>query len=105
MRHIREHIALFLLFLFCRVLAPEVAMLAVHQHEHTEDAAPTAAMKVSAKHQHCHVDELYNAAFISPTFTISIKLSPVEVCYVSPYAFAWKFTYPHNTYLRGPPVA
>ena len=105
MRSIQPYIALTLLFLFCRTLAPEAAVLAMHQHEHTEDARPASDSKVSTKHVHCHVDDLYNSDFTSPAFSFELKLNPVEVCYVQPYSFAWKFTYPNNTYLRGPPTA
>ncbi|WP_299758620.1 hypothetical protein [uncultured Pontibacter sp.] len=77
----------------------------MHEHKHTEDATPTSDFKVSTKHQHCNVDDLYNADFTSPSFSFELKLTPVEALYVQPYSFAWKFTYPHNTYLRGPPVA
>lgn len=79
--------------------------MALHQHEHTEHKTPGDDLKLSTKHQHCHVDELYNSDFTSPAFSFELKLNPAENCYVLPYSVAWKFTYPHNTYLRGPPVA
>ncbi|MEJ8802085.1 hypothetical protein [Pontibacter sp. H249] len=91
--------------LFVRVMAPEAAVLSLHEHKHTEDATPTSDLKLSTKHQHCHIDDLYNADFTSPSFSFELRLHPVEVCYVQPYSFAWKFTYPNNTHQRGPPTA
>ncbi len=67
---LRTHIALLLLFCLGRTLLPEAWVLALHPHAHTtaEPAhAPAFARKgkalVSAKHQHCEVEQFYNVAF------------------------------------------
>ncbi|MDF7815827.1 hypothetical protein [Hymenobacter sp. YC55] len=70
MQNWRRSIAWGLIVLLIRVFSPEAAVLRLHQHQHTEDA-PVAARatkssyqaELSVKHQHCHVDELYNAPF------------------------------------------
>ncbi|SHJ30032.1 hypothetical protein SAMN02745146_2812 [Hymenobacter daecheongensis DSM 21074] len=64
---LRLPLSVLLLLLFGRVLAPEAWLLALHTHEHTRET-PTqlaaAARKgqplLTAKHKHCHVDQLYN---------------------------------------------
>ncbi|WP_299991492.1 hypothetical protein [uncultured Pontibacter sp.] len=91
--------------LFTRVMVPDEMVLAMHFHDHTEHALPDADQKVDTKHQHCHVDEVYNSDFSSPEFSFELIKYRAEVCYLQPYSFAWKFTYPNNTYLRGPPIA
>lgn len=100
----RSLISLLLLVLFVRLMVPEAAVLALHQHEHTEHEYLDDA-KVSTKHQHCHVDDLFNTDFTVPSFSVELRINPAGACYMQPYSFAWKFTYPHNTYLRGPPTA
>ncbi|QCR21603.1 hypothetical protein C1N53_04075 [Pontibacter sp. SGAir0037] len=96
--------AYLLLVLFLRVLAPEAAVLSLHRHTHTEDVLQ-AGQTVGQAHIHCHVDDLFNKPFLSSCFSLELCLMPPAGCYVQPYDFAWKFTYPNNTYLRGPPVA
>lgn len=86
-------------------MVPEEVVLALHQHEHTEHALADSDYKVDTKHQHCYVDDLFNSDFTAPSFSVDLQVNPAEACYLQPYSFAWKFTYPHNTYLRGPPMA
>ncbi|TGE27499.1 hypothetical protein E5K02_14080 [Hymenobacter metallicola] len=52
------------------MLTPEAAVLRLHVHQHTDDRpvkslAVTGRTKavLSAQHQHCHVEQLYNAPF------------------------------------------
>ena len=66
----RPFLALLLLACFLRVLAPEAWILALHQHAHTTEEpahAPAFAHKgkalLSAKHQHCAVEQFYGRAF------------------------------------------
>lgn len=101
----RAHIAIVLLILFCRIFVPEAVFLAMHQHEHTEEILEEA-YKLSTKHQHCHVDSLYNSDDFSPSeFFFTLLAAPVGSLYMQPFSFVWKFTFPNNTYLRGPPMA
>jgi hypothetical protein len=66
----RKLVAWWLLLLLVRVLAPEAAILRLHFHSHTEeepvlkmaDKAPHKAL-FSTKHQHYHVEHLYDAPF------------------------------------------
>lgn len=70
MQNWRRNIAWLLIVLLARVLTPEAALLRLHGHQHTEDApvvartakAGSQAM-LSAEHQHCHIDNLYDAPF------------------------------------------
>ena len=66
----RPFLAFLLLACFLRVLAPEAWILALHQHAHTvEEPAHTAAFAhkgkalLTAKHQHCGVEQFYDGAF------------------------------------------
>jgi hypothetical protein len=93
-----------LLVLLIRMMVPGAAVLALHQHEHTVHEHLDDA-KVSTMHHHCHVDDLFNSDFTVPAFSVELRIIPAEICYLQPYNFAWKFTYPHNTFLRGPPTA
>lgn len=86
------------------MITPEAAVLALHQHEHTEDI-PASDTKISVKHQHCYVDDLFNSDFTVPEFFFILTQLSAESCYIQPYNFAWKFTFPNNILLRGPPTA
>jgi hypothetical protein len=99
----RAFISVLFLVLFIRVMVPEAAVLALHQHEHVVDN-PADDAKVGVKHHHCHVDDLYSADFTSPSFVFELRLNMAEGNYLQPYTFAWKFTYPNNTFQRGPPT-
>lgn len=98
----KSYIAYLHLILLLRVLMPDTAVLALHEHEHTEDK-PTSGVIISKAHVHCEVDELFNGSFLSSDFSVELALAPQSGCYLQPYSFAWKFTFPNNTYLRGPP--
>ena len=108
MYRFKNYIALFLLLLFIRVVAPESLLLAFHSHEHTEEASVPkhGKLNLDTKHQHCHVDQLFNAPF-APAQAVVLEaiLIPFIDTYSASCAFAWKFTFPNNTELRGPPVA
>lgn len=67
MQSVRSHLALLLLLCLTRTLLPEAWILALHAHAHTtaEPAhAPAFRHKgkalLSAKHQHCGVEQFYN---------------------------------------------
>lgn len=108
MYQLRNYIALFLLLLFVRVIVPETAVLALHTHEHTQDNPEkiNTGLKLDKKHTHCHTDELYDSPF-SPVWAIITYNLPAMFpqTYVAFHGFVWKFTFPNNTELRGPPVA
>jgi hypothetical protein len=102
-----NYIALILLLLFVRVLVPETTVLALHSHEHTEDQLnEDADFKLDKKHQHCQIDQLFNAPF---TPALPVAITYFSLAFTDNYsvnrAYPWKFTFPNNTHLRGPPVA
>ncbi|WP_148041428.1 hypothetical protein [Rufibacter immobilis] len=96
-----------MLLLFCQVMVPEAAILALHDHEHTaahdEPAPGDAKHTVGKVHKHCkekdygqpHLLELPTVP--TPVYTVAISSLTTDFC------FAWKFTYPNNIDLRGPP--
>jgi hypothetical protein len=93
-----------MLLLFCRILAPEQALLALHQHEHTEHKHDENITHIDAKHTHCQVDNLFDAPF-QPAFQ---QFNFAQPLIFSVHSFAyqnvWKFTFPNNVCLRGPPA-
>ncbi|RNI21935.1 hypothetical protein [Rufibacter latericius] len=106
MLRLQPYIASFLLLLFCQVMVPESALLALHEHEHTEahdEPISDGEHTVGKVHQHCKVKE-YGQTYL-------VFMPPVEVPFFAPpistrtsgFTFAWKFTYPNNIELRGPP--
>ncbi len=108
MYRFKNYIALFLLLLFVRVVVPEAAVLALHTHEHTQDklVKMDTGLKLEKKHTHCHTDNLFNSPF-SPAFATITYHTPITFSetYAALQGFVWKFTFPNNTELRGPPVA
>ncbi|UYZ58629.1 hypothetical protein [Hymenobacter latericus] len=109
MRAFRSQLAILLLLCFVRVLLPESAILALHRHQHTEkEAAHTGRgykALLTAKHQHCPVDHLFDVPF-QPT--PELVLQPVVHRYAplkaEPYQSVWQSTTPAAAYLRGPPA-
>lgn len=91
-------------------MAPEEAILLLHKHKHTEETfqsdVPLSKGHLSKAHQHCHIDDLYNGSFSLAQNGISFPLlTSYSTNQVMAYSFVWKFTFPNNTYLRGPPIA
>ena len=106
MYQFKNYIAIFLLLLFVRVLVPETAILALHSHEHTEEQVKKdTGFKLEKKHQHCQIDQVFNAPF-TPAPQVVIQAVPVSFTdlYSANHSYIWKFTFPNNTDLRGPPV-
>ena len=103
-RALRQYISYFLLLLFVRVLAPEQAVLALHSHEHTVCAHDENVTHLDVKHTHCQVDNLFDAPF-QPVFQHFSFVQPVAFA-VHPFVYqnVWKFTFPNNIQLRGPPA-
>lgn len=110
---LRHHIALVLLLAFARVLLPDSAILALHQHEHTEHEAAHAsddALKgrtvVGEKHSHCPVDHLFNApALPVPCFVFGV-VPPGQFAQPQAVALAsvWSARLVQTLCLRGPPA-
>ena len=80
--------AWWLLLLLARVFLPEATVLRAHFHSHTEEEpalrVPQQAVTkhvLTPKHQHCHVEQLYDAPF-QPARPVSVPL-PLQV---QPYA-------------------
>ena len=87
---------------------PETTLLELHDHEHTQDAPDKmdTGLKLDKKHTHCHTDNLYNSPFSAASATITYNTPfTFQDTYAVIQGFVWKFTFPNNTELRGPPVA
>ena len=97
MQALRSHIALLLLLCLTRTLLPEAWILALHPHAHTTAepaAAPffkrTGKAMLSAKHQHCEVEQFCNVAYqagapvvlpaprVALRYTAAVPLPPVR---------------------------
>lgn len=113
MSALRTHIALLLLLCLTRTLLPEAWVLALHQHQHTTDEpAQAAAFRhkgkalLSARHQHCPVENLYNMPFlvgtpvVAPTPVTRPGFAPAPVPTVA--TAPWIARQP--ALLRGPPA-
>lgn len=113
MSGLRSHIALLLLLCLTRTLLPDAWVLAMHGHAHTIDEpaqAPAFRHKgkalVSAGHQHCPVDNLYQVPFLveapvvvpTPVTRPCFALAPVPTVVTAP----WITRQPAQ--LRGPPA-
>ena len=104
MHALRNYISYFLLLLFCRVLAPENVVLALHSHEHTQHEHDENVTHIDVKHTHCQVDSLFDAPFqpVTQHFVFARPLTFAAHEFV--YQSVWKFTFPNNVCLRGPPA-
>jgi len=104
----KNYIAFFLLLLFVRVLVPETMVLTLHAHEHTQDEQKKTdtGFKLDKKHTHCHTDDFFNTPYSPvPATQIFAPIITFTDTYSANHSFIWKFTFPNNTDLRGPPVA
>ncbi|MGV3585694.1 MAG: hypothetical protein ACO1OF_01730 [Adhaeribacter sp.] len=107
MNRFKKPISYLLLLLFIRIMLPEKAVLQLHHHEHTEHghAKNDNGFKLELKHSHCHIDELFNASFVPAPFpAFKLLVFNFADTYSANHAYLWKFTFPNNTYLRGPPI-
>ena len=89
MQSLRAHFALLLLLCLVRTLLPEAWILALHPHAHTtEEPAQSSALRhkgkalISARHQHCEVEQFYNVAF-QATGTMAVPQPRVAVRYAA----------------------
>jgi len=96
-------------------MAPEAAVLSLHAHHHTVEVAPPSTKhklaggqaSVSAQHQHCHAEQLYNAAF-QPALPIRASLPHIQLHYSEYQALIAVCPPLHllpGAALRGPPAA
>jgi len=107
--------AWWLLLLLGRVMAPEAAVLSLHAHQHTvEDVTRPSAYKasgtqteVSAQHQHCHTEQLYDAPF-QPALPPCVPLPQLRPLYPAYQETSTVCPSRHllpGAALRGPPLA
>ena len=116
MQRLRNRLgAWWLLLLLGRVMAPEAAVLSLHAHHHTVEAATSSVGRkshashpqVSTRHQHCHAEQLYDAPF-QPTLPPQVPRPQVRLRYPAYRALAAVRPARHllrGAALRGPPVA
>ncbi|QJX47059.1 hypothetical protein HMJ29_08970 [Hymenobacter taeanensis] len=110
MRTLRSRLALVLLLCFARVLLPDAWVLALHTHEHTTEE-PTQSVKwpkgkalLSAKHQHCDVDQFFKEAFQTPEpLVLPVELSSYSSVAAASTLPAGVAAFTPTTGLRGPP--
>ena len=96
------------MLLFVRVLVPETTVLALHTHEHTQDVQKIkdTGFKLDKKHTHCHTDNFLNTPYSPvPATQIFAPIITFTDAYSANHSYIWKFTFPNNTELRGPPIA
>ena len=108
MYQFKNYIAFFLLLLFVRVLVPETMVLALHAHEHTQDVQEKndTGFKLDKKHSHCHTDDFFHTPYSpAPATQAFASIITFTDNYSANHSFIWKFTFPNNTELRGPPTA
>jgi hypothetical protein len=100
--------ALFLLVLLLRVLLPDSAILALHRHTHTTDKrldTHVGKEQLDVQHIHCETDQLFHNSFYALPTAVALPLIVRHLTAYQGLALAiWKFTFPNNTLLRGPPV-
>ncbi|WP_310393032.1 hypothetical protein [Hymenobacter sp.] len=113
MQALRSHIALLLLLCLTRTLLPEAWILALHSHEHTsEEPAQKPAFRhkgkalVSAQHQHCQVEHLYDVPFLlSAPVVVPQLVRPCFAASVVPTVAPAPWLARRPAQLRGPPAA
>ena len=105
--------AWWLLLLLARVLAPEVAVLQLHAHAHTEaepafakQARSPAKTLLTPKHQHCHAEQLYQLPF-APASPVVVPVLVRQLAYATYRPQAAVCRQAHllaGACLRGPPM-
>jgi len=111
-RQLHRLYACFLLLCFVRVLMPEAWLLALHSHHHTEQTEEQALKRpegkhiVTAKHQHCHAEQLFNAPF-QPATAVHLPARPAAqfATFVARPLAEWRLITAYTRTSRGPPVA
>ena len=100
--------AIFLLFVLLRVLLPDSLILALHRHTHTTENHLDHHLgeeQVDVQHIHCETDHLFHNSYyaLPPAWQLPLRIDHQTACR-SHQTAVWKFTFPNNTRLRGPPV-
>ena len=108
----RQLLAWGLLLLLVRVLAPEAAVLRLHAHAHTvaepafaKSAQPKGTL-LTAKHQHCHAEQLYQLPF-EPAMLLRLPTPNWQRIYAAYRPLALVDRAAHllaGACLRGPPI-
>lgn len=89
-----------------RVMVPDALLLSIHQHAHTEhvELPDNLQAKVEKQHNHCPVEDLFEASFQGTQHPGISK----QVQHSTPYAVHLADNRNtgarSHTYLRGPPV-
>jgi hypothetical protein len=100
--------SLFLLVLLLRVLLPDSLILALHRHSHTTEKhldSLTGKEQVDVAHIHCETDQLFQKSFYLLPAALNLPVSVRhQTAYQGHFLAVWKFTFPNNILLRGPPV-
>jgi hypothetical protein len=107
MNCIRQHIAVLLLLLFCRVMVPDALIFELHAHTHTVHTEHTDTHKaqLGQKHKHCPVEELFGAPFQAALNNIELTPIVYRTDYTSLYQDRWHNSTHFNQLLRGPPLS
>jgi hypothetical protein len=97
-----------LLVLLLRVLLPDSLILALHRHTHTTEKQldnPFGKEQVDVQHIHCETDHSFQKSFyVLPTALALPAFIDHRTAYQAHFPAIWKFSFPNNTRLRGPPV-
>jgi hypothetical protein len=95
--------------LLLRVLLPDSLILALHRHTHTTEKRLDnhfGKEQIDSQHIHCETDHLFQKSFYSlpVAWALPVHLRH-QTAYQGHFLAVWKFTFPNNTLLRGPPVS
>lgn len=104
-KNFSRYSALFLLLLFARVMTPDALLLQLHAHEHTQEHSHQPGKhEVSTKHNHCPIDNLFQASFQAPEGVVLPVPLVHAVQHGSLVTLAGYATSPSYSFLRGPPA-
>lgn len=86
-------------------MTSDALLLQLHAHEHTEEHNHHAGQhEVSAKHNHCPVDNLFQASFQAPEGVVLPVPLVHAVQHGSSVTLVGYATTPTYSFLRGPPA-
>lgn len=97
-----------LLVLLLRVLLPDSLILALHRHTHTTEKRLEnhfGKEQIDSQHIHCETDHLFHNSLYALPQALQLPVCIDHQTAYRGHALAvWKFTFPNNIRLRGPPV-
>ena len=100
--------SILLLVLLLRVLLPDSLILALHRHTHTTEKRLDTHFgkeQIDVQHIHCETDHSFQKSFYLLPMALALPVFiDHRTAYQRHYPAIWKFTFPNNTRLRGPPV-